>query len=54
MQKSSQPYYIVKRTDTLSSIAARHNLTPSQILVENYLTPAGIREGTILSITRHD
>lgn len=52
MKKVFAPYYIVKRGDTLASIAAKFEVSPTQILVENYLTPSSIKEGTILSITK--
>ena len=52
MQKSYLPFYIVKKGDTLSSIAAKFEVSPTQILVENYITPSSIKEGTILSITK--
>ena len=52
MKKVFAPYYIVKKGDTLASIAAKFEVSPTQILVENYLTPSSIKEGTILSITK--
>lgn len=52
MKKIFAPYYIVKKGDTLASIAQKFDISPTQILVENYLTPSSIKEGTILSITK--
>ncbi len=52
MQKNFVPLYVVKKGDTLNSIAKKFNVNPTQILVENYITPAGIKEGVILSITK--
>lgn len=52
MQKVYLPLYIIKSGDTLASLAEKFNVSPSQILVENYLTPAAIKEGTIISITK--
>ena len=52
MQKSFLPFYIVKKGDTLASIASKFEVSPTQILVENYITPSSIKEGTILSITK--
>lgn len=52
MQKVYLPLYIIKSGDTLASLAEKFNVSPSQILVENYLTPAAIKEGMIISITK--
>ncbi len=52
MQKIFLPYYIVRKGDTLASIAEKYEISPTQILVENYITPSAIKEGTILSITK--
>ncbi len=53
MQKNYLPFYIVKKGDTLSAIAKKFDINPTQILVENYITPSGIKEGVILSITKN-
>lgn len=53
MQKNYLPFYIVKKGDTLTSIAKKYDVNPTQILVENYITPNGIKEGVILSITKN-
>lgn len=52
MQKEYSPFYIIKSGDTLCSLAEKFNVSQTQILVENYLTPAAIKEGVIISITR--
>ena len=52
MKKQFSPYYIVKEGDTLASISEKFEVPPTQILVENFITPAGIKEGVILSITK--
>ena len=52
MKKIFAPYYIVKKGDTLASISQKFDISPTQILVENYLTPSSIKEGTIISITK--
>ncbi len=52
MKKIYMPYYIVKKGETLDSISQKFDINPTQILVENYLTPAQIKAGTILSITK--
>ncbi len=53
MKKIFDRFYIVKRDDTLSSIAEKFEINETQILVENFITPSQIKEGVILSITKH-
>ena len=51
MKKQNLPIYIVKKSDTLNSIAQKYNINPTEILIKNSITPKQIKEGTILSIT---
>lgn len=53
MQKNYVPFYVVKKGDSLNSIAQKFDVNPTQILVENYITPSAIKEGVILSITKN-
>ncbi len=53
MQKNYLPFYVVKKGDSLNSIAKKFDVNPTQILVENYITPSAIKEGVILSITKN-
>ena len=53
MKKQNLPIYIVKKSDTLNSIAQKYNINPTEILIQNSITPKQIKEGTILSITPH-
>ena len=52
MQKEYVPFYKIKNGDTLASLAEKFDVSQSQILVENYLTPSSIQEGVIISITK--
>lgn len=52
MQKEYVPFYVIKSGDTLSSLAEKFGVSQTRILVENYLTPAAIKEGVIISITK--
>ena len=48
MKKENLPIYRVQKGDTLNSIALKYNINPTQILVENAITPSQIREGMII------
>lgn len=52
MEKGYVPFYVIKSGDTLASLAEKFNVSQTQILVENYLTPAAIKEGVIISISK--
>lgn len=41
--------YIVKKGDTLNSIAQSYNINPTTILITNNITPK-LKEGTVLFI----
>lgn len=53
MQKEYLPFYVIKSGDTLASLSEKFDVSQTQILVENYLTPSAIKEGVIISITKH-
>lgn len=52
MQREYVPFYVVKSGDTLASLAEKFEVSQTQILVENYLTPSAIKEGVVISITK--
>jgi len=52
MKKEFNTFYIVKRGDTIEKIAAKYNVNPTAILINNYITPKMIKEGCILFIKR--
>lgn len=54
MKTKNLPIYRVKKGDTLKSIAIKYGVNPTQILVENAITPSQIREGFIISITKKE
>ncbi len=50
MKKFKDEIYIVKKEDTLSSIASAYGVNPVTILIANNCTPNMIQEGLILFI----
>ena len=52
MKKFKDEIYIVKKEDSLSSIAASYGVNPVTILVTNNCTTKIIQEGLILYIKR--
>lgn len=52
MKAENLSIYKIKKGDTLKSIALKYDINPTQILVENAITPNQIREGFIISITK--
>ncbi len=50
MKKYKDEIYVVKKEDTLSSIATAYGVNPVTILVSNNCTPKMIKEGLILYI----
>ncbi|MBQ8844596.1 MAG: LysM peptidoglycan-binding domain-containing protein [Clostridia bacterium] len=54
IKKKHNPFYKVKSYDTLKSISEKFNITPTEILIENSISPKQITEGTILYIKNDD
>lgn len=52
MKLENLEIYKIKKGDTLNSIASRYNVNPTQILIENAITPKQIREGYIIEIKK--
>ncbi len=50
MKKFKDEIYIVKKGDTLSSIATEFNVNPTQILIDNKCLPKMLQEGYVLYI----
>lgn len=48
MKKTKNCIYVVREGDTLNSIAAAYNLNPTQILLQNNITPKMIQPGMAL------
>jgi len=52
MKKENLPIYIVKKGDTLNSIAQRYNILPTEILLQNRILPKQVKEGFVLHINQ--
>lgn len=52
MKKYYEKFYLVQENDSLSSIANKYNINPTQILIENQISPKEIRKGKLLIISK--
>lgn len=50
MKKEKSNFYKIKKVDTLSTIAEKFNKSPTEILIENKISPKQIFEGNIIYI----
>jgi len=50
MKKTKNPIYVVKKGDTLNSIALEYNINPTILLLQNNCTPNMLKEGVVLYI----
>lgn len=48
MKKTKNSIYVVQTGDTLASIAADYHINPTQILLQNNITPKMIKPGLVL------
>lgn len=54
IKKKHNSFYKVKSHDTLKSISEKFKTNPTEILIENSLSPKQINEGVILYIKNID
>ncbi len=50
MKKIKDAIYLVKKGDSLNSIAKKYNVNSTKILIDNNCTPKMIKEGMVLFI----
>ena len=52
MKKQFNNFYIVKKGESINTIAEKYGVNPTTILIENHITPLMIKEGCVLFIKR--
>ncbi len=54
MQRQKVSIYKIKNVDTLSTIAQKFNVNPTEILITNQISPKQIFEGNIIYFSKKD
>lgn len=53
VKKINFPYYQLQRGENLKTLSKKFDVAPTQILLENNLSPKQIKEGIFVKITKN-